>query len=103
MGTYGADKNSTTILNSRERRLQKVYYKDWKIDYFLVILDKSNAWKGLSMEQLKPYLHIEVEQVSEYNADPAQNKLTTIRMRECTESDFSKPYNLEQYRTLGYF
>ena len=66
-----------------------MYYKDLKINYFLAICDKSNAWKGVSIEELKPYVDIEVVHIAEYNTDPAENKITEIRMRECVESDFS--------------
>ena len=56
------------------------------------------------MEQLKPYLYINVVHHSEYNADPSENKQTKIRMRECKDSDFSrKAWILAQYHTHDYF
>ena len=50
MGTYGADKNLTTILNSEQRRLQKVYYKDWKIDLTILFADKSNGYQAYTID-----------------------------------------------------
>ena len=56
------------------------------------------------MEQLKPYMHVKVRHLSEWNVAPLKDKDTKIEMRECRESDFSnKPWILKQYRTLDYF
>ena len=58
--------------------------------YYLLVLNKNNYWRAVTLEQLKPYMTLDFVHHYKDLADPSKDKATQIKMRECADSDFNR-------------
>ena len=72
--------------------------------YTVVVLDRQNGWKSVTLEQLKPYMTLDFVHHYKDLADPSKDKATQIKMRECADSDFNRNEWIQNiWGTLDYF